>query len=167
MKIIFSHGKESGPWGTKIKRLANVAKRLNCSVESIDYQGIQDADDRVEKLVSHIKELQEDFVLVGSSMGGYVSLVAASQVKPLGVFLLAPALYMPGYESKDYALQQSNVCIVHAWEDEIIPWKNVFKYAERTQCELHLVHSDHRLISVLDKIEDYFSVYLQQLLTPE
>ena len=37
MKIIFSHGKESGPWGTKIKRLANVAKRLNCSVESIDY----------------------------------------------------------------------------------------------------------------------------------
>ena len=165
MKVIFSHGKESGPWGTKIKRLADIAKQLNCAVESIDYQGIEDADERVEKLVNFLHEENESYILVGSSMGGYVSLVAASQLKPLGVFLLAPALYMPAYENKDYALQQSNVCIVHAWEDEIIPWSNVFRYAKQTQCELHLVDSDHRLISALDKIEGYFKTYLQQLLS--
>ena len=162
--IIFSHGKESGPWGTKIKRLAEIAKQLDCSVESIDYQGMQDADSRVEKLVQHLQEETEEYILVGSSMGGYVSLVAASQLKPKGVFLLAPALYMPGYESKDYALKQNNVCIVHAWADEIIPYENILLYAKKTQCELHLVKSDHRLVSVLEKIEGYFLNYLHQLL---
>ena len=37
MKIYFAHGKESGPWGSKIKRLAGIAKDLGCAVESIDY----------------------------------------------------------------------------------------------------------------------------------
>ena len=164
MKIIFSHGKESGPWGTKIKRLAKIAEQLNCSVESIDYQGMQDADSRVEKLVQHLKDETEEYILVGSSMGGYVSLVAASQLNPRGLFLLAPALYMPGYESKDYALNQNNVCIVHAWEDEIIPYENVLLYAKRTQCELHLVNSDHRLVSVLENVRNYFITYLRPLL---
>ncbi len=163
MKIIFSHGKESGPWGTKIKRLAETAKQLDCSVESIDYQGIDDADQRVEKLVRHLQVETEDYILVGSSMGGYVSLVAASQLKPKGVFLLAPALNMSGHESKNYALEQKNVCIVHAWEDDIIPWQNVVSYAKENHSELHLVHSDHRLVSVLDNIESYFSDYLQRI----
>ena len=163
MKIIFSHGKESGPWGTKIKRLAETAKQLNCSVESIDYQGIDDADLRVGKLVEHLQAETDDYILVGSSMGGYVSIVAASQLKPRGVFLLAPALIMPGYESKDYAFKQKNVCIVHAWDDDIIPWQNVVSFAIQNQSELHLVHSDHRLVSVLDEIEVYFTNYLQRI----
>ena len=37
MKIYFAHGKESGPWGSKIKRLAGIAEDLGCAVESIDY----------------------------------------------------------------------------------------------------------------------------------
>ncbi|MFT6901716.1 MAG: hypothetical protein ACJAXS_001915 [Colwellia sp.] len=39
MKVIFSHGKESGPWGSKITKLANVAKELGFGVDSIDYTG--------------------------------------------------------------------------------------------------------------------------------
>jgi hypothetical protein len=48
MKVYFSHGKESGPWGSKIKRLANIAKELGYSVDSIDYSDILDPDLRVE-----------------------------------------------------------------------------------------------------------------------
>ncbi|MBT7275934.1 MAG: alpha/beta hydrolase, partial [Woeseiaceae bacterium] len=50
LQVIFSHGQESGPWGTKIKVMAELATKLGCEVKSIDYQGIINADDRVLKL---------------------------------------------------------------------------------------------------------------------
>ncbi len=79
MQVIFSHGKESGPWGTKIKVLAESAKALGMGVNSIDYQGIDDPDVRVKKLLEYVELLSEPFVLVGSSMGGYVATVAADR----------------------------------------------------------------------------------------
>ncbi len=51
MKVYFSHGKESGPWGTKIKKLATIAKEHGCSVESIDYTDIENPDLRVRHLL--------------------------------------------------------------------------------------------------------------------
>ena len=36
--VIFSHGKESGPWGSKIRALADVAERLGAQVMSVDYR---------------------------------------------------------------------------------------------------------------------------------
>ena len=76
MKVYFSHGKESGPWGSKIKRLANIAKAHGCSVDSIDYTDMLDPDLRVERLIKTLKGVEEEFLLVGSSMGGYVSIAA-------------------------------------------------------------------------------------------
>ena len=46
--VIFSHGQESGPWGTKIQAMAAAARALGCRVESIDYQGIADPAARVQ-----------------------------------------------------------------------------------------------------------------------
>jgi len=46
--VVFSHGKESGPWGSKITALAAVARERGAAVESVDYQGIEDARVRVE-----------------------------------------------------------------------------------------------------------------------
>ncbi len=47
-----------------------------------------------------LQEFCRDFtghlVLVGSSLGGYVSLAAAPTLHAKGVFLMAPAIYMPG-----------------------------------------------------------------------
>jgi len=51
MKVYFSHGKESGPWGTKIKRLAEIARNKGCAVESVDYTDLVDPDLRVERLL--------------------------------------------------------------------------------------------------------------------
>ena len=97
MKIYFSHGKESGPWGSKITRLANIAKAQGCSVDSIDYSDTFDPDIRAERLVNLLKNEPDDFILAGSSMGGYASIVAAATTEPKGVFLLAPALFIDGY----------------------------------------------------------------------
>lgn len=58
MKAYFSHGKESGPWGSKIKRLAAIAEEHNCEVDSIDYTGIADPDLCVDRLVEILKSEQ-------------------------------------------------------------------------------------------------------------
>jgi predicted esterase YcpF (UPF0227 family) len=83
MKICFSHGKESGPWGLKIKRLAKLAEGMGCAVESIHYKNLMDPDLRVERLLEALARADDSFVLVGSSMGGHVSLVASETVKQL------------------------------------------------------------------------------------
>ena len=86
MKVIFSHGKESGPWGTKIQCLAKVAEQAGCDVESVDYQNMDDPDLRVAKLVRLLEDEEDAVLLVGSSMGGYVSIVATEAVAVQGVF---------------------------------------------------------------------------------
>jgi alpha/beta superfamily hydrolase len=159
MKVYFSHGKESGPWGSKIKRLANIAKEHGYSVNSIDYSDILDPDLRVERLVNVLKDAGDDFLLVGSSMGGYVSLVASEQVKAKGLFLLAPALFMQGYKKQIYS-NKTNVEIVHGWSDDVIPPENSIKFAKNTDCSLHLISGDHRLNSSIEVVEKLFHQFL-------
>src|ERR1700674_944429 len=75
--VVFSHGKESGPWGSKITAMAAVVRDLNLGVESVDYRGMDDPAQRVEKLLAVARELQGPIALVGSSMGGHVAAAAA------------------------------------------------------------------------------------------
>ena len=37
--VVFSHGQDSGPWGTKITALAETARAEGYEVESVDYRG--------------------------------------------------------------------------------------------------------------------------------
>lgn len=159
VRVYFSHGKESGPWGSKIKRLANVAKEHHCRADSIDYSDILDPDLRVARLIDILKAVEDDFLLVGSSMGGYVSLVASEQVDAKGVFLLAPALFMKGYSKQVYS-NKTNVEIVHGWSDDIIPPENSIKFAKNSDCSLHLISGDHRLNSSMEVVEKLFSQFL-------
>lgn len=163
MKVIFSHGKESGPWGSKITQLANVAKDLGLDVDSIDYTGLTNADKRVLKLSTYIKKETEPYILVGSSMGGYVSLVCAKATKPTAVFLLAPALFMPDYAQQVYDNNISNIEIVHGWSDDVIPVEHSIKYAQQAQCTLHLIDGDHRLNTSLTTIVNLFKLFLQKI----
>lgn len=163
MKIIFSHGKESGPWGSKIKRLAAVAEAQGHVVESVDYRGMMDADARVEKLLRVVEGEADAFVLVGSSMGGYVSLVAAESCAPAAVFLLAPALYMAGYGQQSYRPQCEQIEIVHGWLDEVIPAENSIRFARESQCTLHLVKGNHRLNDCLDTVAGLFERFVGAL----
>ena len=89
--VVFSHGQESGPWGTKIKVMAETARSLGCEADSVDYQGIADPSERVEKLISYCEPVNSPLILVGSSMGGHVATAAADTVNAVGLFVLAPA----------------------------------------------------------------------------
>ena len=50
--VCFSHGQESGPWGTKIQALGEVARAVGHAVESLDYQGMDDPQARARKLIA-------------------------------------------------------------------------------------------------------------------
>ncbi len=50
--VLFAHGKESGPWGSKIKHLAAIAERLGAQVLSPDYGDLPDPDARVARLLA-------------------------------------------------------------------------------------------------------------------
>jgi pimeloyl-ACP methyl ester carboxylesterase len=143
--VVFSHGKESGPWGSKITAMAAEVRDLGVAVESVDYRGVDDPADRVRKLLIVGKELGKPVVLVGSSMGGYVSAAAASRLQARGLFLLAPAFYMEGYE--DYTPQDvaCRTAIVHGWHDDIVPVENSIRWAREHEAALHLLNSGHRL----------------------
>ena len=164
MKIYFSHGKESGPWGSKIKRLAAIAKEAGYQVESIDYTDTKDPDLRAERLTNILKNEAESFLLVGSSMGSYVSLVASEEVQAKGLFLLAPALYIPRYKRQSFSPNCSHIEIVHGWSDDIVPPENSIRFAKEHDCSLHLITGDHRLNSSLETVEKIFRQFLDSLI---
>jgi pimeloyl-ACP methyl ester carboxylesterase len=161
--VVFSHGKESGPWGSKITRMAAVVRDLNLGVESVDYRGIDDPAARVEKLLGVGREIAGPMVLVGSSMGGHVSAAAATRLQAAALFLLAPAFYMPGFEQ--YTPQDVAVptAIVHGWHDDIVPVDSSIRWARKHRATLHLLDSNHRLEDQIDAICVLLRDFLAQL----
>lgn len=164
MKIIFSHGKESGPWGFKIKRLAAIAKTMGCEVESIDYTDLMEPEARVERLLATLDNESDSPILVGSSMGGYVALVASESADTKGLFLMAPALYIPGFGQQQYDSKSPLIDIVHGWSDDIIPVEHSIKFARQANVSLHLIAGDHALNEVIDTVESLFTPFLSRLL---
>lgn len=161
--VIFSHGQESSPWSSKITYLADIAKKHNAEVLSPDYSGMSDPNDRVAHLLSlpEITNRQYDqIILVGSSMGSYVACVASQSIKPLGMFLLAPAFGITEYPSQYPAPGCQNVEIVMGWQDEVIPVDNVIKFAAKYLSRLHLFNADHRLKTVIPEIGVLFDNFL-------
>jgi len=161
--VCFSHGKESGPWGTKIKALADAAERAGWAIESIDYQGMEDPHARVDKLRDWYNAQQGPVVLAGSSMGGHVAAAVATENPPLGLFLMAPAFFVPGYEDYTPKAPDCPVTIVHGRHDEIIPWQNSVRYADNNNSRVVLLNSDHRLIDALPEVVMQFELFLGEL----
>ena len=168
--VVFSHGKESGPLGSKITFLAGIAKQFGTKGMSPDYGGIASPDDRVAHLLD-IPEIaatpSTDLILVGSSMGGYVSCVASQSLHPAGLFLLAPAIGIDGYCLQNPSLGTDNVEIVMGWNDECIPVSKVFDFASRHKARLHMIDGDHRLNSVLADVGFLFRGFLKRYFKKE
>ena len=161
--IVFSHGQESGPWGTKIRAMAELAKGLGCEVESIDYQGIADPTERVNKCIRECARVEAPLILVGSSMGGHVATAAAEKLGAAGLFVLAPAYFMEGYEELTPQPPSMPICIVHGWHDDIVPVENSIRYARRCGATLHIVDGDHRLTANIDDINEYLKRFIEKV----
>ena len=163
MTVVFSHGKESGPWGRKITAMAALARDLGLGVESVDYRGMDDPTARVEKLVAVAGRIEAPLVLVGSSMGGHVSAAAAGRLRPRGLYLLAPAFYMPGFESYTPREVSCPTAIVHGWHDDIVPVENSIRWAREHHAALHVLDSDHRLEDRIEAVCSLLESFLGEL----
>ena len=165
--VVFSHGKESGPLGNKIQRLMTVAEELGLKTISIDYLECASADERVALLHEHLNKLDiplNQVVLVGSSMGGYVSMVVANEQPVAGLFLMAPALWMTAeeYTVQSYAPKTPHIEITHGLLDDTVPYENSIRFAkEHDGTILHLVPDDHRLKASHDFLAYQFQRFLE------
>jgi len=161
--VVFSHGQESGPWGTKINVMAEAVRDIGCEADSVDYQGIDDPYERVSKLIEYCKPLTSPLVLVGSSMGGHVATAAADSVSAVGLFVLAPAYYMEGFNKMTPPAPKIPISIVHGWNDDIVPVENSIRYAGECKASLHIVDGDHRLTANIDEICYYLTRFINAL----
>ena len=145
------------------------AERLGLNTISVDYRNCATASERVILLNDTLKQLDtlpQHIVLVGSSMGGYVSTVVANNLPVAGLFLMAPALWMPAeeYTIQSYQPQTSKVEIIHGINDEVVPCENSIRLArEHEGTILHLVPDDHRLKASLDFLACQFRRFIKEL----
>lgn len=165
--VVFSHGKESGPWGSKIRHLAEVAERLGAIVLSPEYGDLNEADARVDRLLALSLPVHQKLVLVGSSMGGYVSIVASRRLQPDGLFLMAPAIGLPNYAEPSPEPGTPNMEIVMGWQDEVISSAQIVDYAQGHRARLHLLNADHRLNSLLFEVGRLFELFLQRVMVQD
>lgn len=161
--VVFAHGQESGPWGSKIQALAAIARKKGFEVKSPDYSVWKDPDARVDHLLS-LSLTGRPLVLVGSSMGAYVATVASAVLRPQGLFLMAPAFYIPGYAHQAPKPEAEATVMVHGWQDEVVPVDHAVRYASQYQVTTHLLKARHRLTEVLPLIEKLFDLFLDERL---
>lgn len=164
MKLaIFSHGKESGPNANKISILKEVSKSYGFESVALDYTKCKNASERIDKLRAFINTQDaKSLLLVGSSMGGYVSTVLANEYDLAGLFLLCPALYMDyeEYGVKTFCPKCKNIEIIHGWNDDVVPYANSIKFGSQTKAVLNLVDDDHRLKKSYDFMKKRFNDFL-------
>ncbi len=161
--VLYNHGKDSTPWGEKTLAFAEIAKKYGYQIQSPDYQNQQDPDERVKQLLSMDLTGYDEVVLIGSSMGAYVATLAAETIKPNGLFLLAPAFYLPGYKHTNFAPPADRTRVYHGWQDDIVAPENSWKFCQKYCIRLQILDSDHRLISKLPYLQQEFDRFLSEL----
>ena len=160
--IHFIHGKESGPRGTKIRYLADIAEKMGFAVESLDYSSTFDPKCRVRILLESLKKRPARY-LVGSSMGGWVAMTASAFTPVRGLFLLAPAIGLQDYPPYRLGCDGHAIEIVHGWKDSLIPVENVIRFAQAENSSLHLLDDGHRLKNRLPQVGDYLESFLKRM----
>ena len=160
--VILSHGQESGPDATKVTTLALVAERLGWTSERPDYRGVESPLERRDQLLGRIRSAPGRVVLVGSSMGAYISGLASREAGIAGLFLLAPPIAL-GDQWPRFDSAPVPTAIVHGWRDELIPVSDVVDFARERGATLHLVDDEHRLARHVDACAAWFRQFLDAL----
>lgn len=161
--LIYNHGKDSVPWSEKALALAGVGKRHGYEVIIPDYQASNDPDWRVEHLLAMDLSSYDRIVLIGSSMGAYVATVASEIIKPSGLFLIAPAFYLPGYQRSEFRPGTEQVVVFHGWLDDVVPPENAWRFCQTHRAVLHMLDADHRLLSGLPDMASELARFLTKL----
>ncbi len=168
-QIILSHGSDASPDATKVSVLAALAESLGWRTQRPDY-GADDARGhagsvapRIARLRATVEALDAPPLLVGSSMGAFVSGLVSLDVPVAGLLLLATPGEIPGY-AREFDLRDGvPTLLIHGWRDEVCPLAGVHAFAARRRLPLLMLDDDHRLGSSMDAIAAEFLRMLDQL----
>lgn len=168
-QIILSHGSDSGPDATKVSALAALAESLGWRTHRPDYS----ADDarghaasvapRIARLRATVEALEAPPLLVGSSMGAFVSGLVSLDVPVAGLLLLATPSEIPGYARKFDLRGGVPALLIHGWRDEVCPLAGTHAFAAGRRLPLLVLDDDHRLGASMDMIAAQFRLLLDQL----
>jgi predicted alpha/beta-hydrolase family hydrolase len=162
--VVLSHGSDSGPEGTKVVALAAVAQACGWRASRADYRDLDARgmlaciNPRVARLRHKIRP-NERTILVGSSMGAFVSGLASLQTEVAGLFLIALPLEIPGHESA-FDAARVPMAVAHGWNDELCPASEVVSFARQRRATLLMMPDSHRLADHVDLIAEHFRLFL-------
>ncbi|OOG54557.1 alpha/beta hydrolase [Rhodanobacter sp. C03] len=168
-QIILSHGSDSGPDATKVSALAALAESLGWRTQRPDYR----ADDarghagsvapRIARLRATIEALDAPPLLVGSSMGAFVSGLVSLDVPVAGALLLATPSGIPGYARAFDLRRDVPTMLIHGWRDDVCPLAGVHAFAAQRRLPLLVLDDDHRLSASMEMIAAQFRHMLDRL----
>jgi predicted alpha/beta-hydrolase family hydrolase len=168
-QIILSHGSGSSPDATKVSMLAMLAESLGWSTQRPDYRAADargHADSvapRIARLRATVEALDAPPLLVGSSMGAFVSGLVSLDVPVAGLLLLATPSEIPGHARKFDLRTEGPTLLVHGWSDDVCPLAGVQRFAAERRLPLLVLDDDHRLGASMDMIAVQFLHLLDQL----
>ena len=168
-QIILSHGSGSSPDATKVSMLAMLAESLGWRTQRPDYRAadarghLDSVAPRIARLRATVEALDAPPLLVGSSMGAFVSGLVSLEVPVAGLLLLATPSEIPGHARKFDLRTEGPVMLIHGWRDEVCPLAGVQALAAARRLPLLVLDDDHRLGSSMDVIAAQFLHLLDQL----
>lgn len=167
--VILSHGSDAGPDATKVSVLAKIADSMGWSTERPDYREddklghAASVEPRIARLHQRIAACDAPPVLVGSSMGAFVSGLASLELPVAGLFLLATPALIPGNDLAFDVRLDVPALLIHGWRDEVCPLDEIYEFAGRRELPLLIVNDDHRLGEHVDAIGRQFCFFLERL----
>ncbi len=143
-QLVFLHGLESEPGGSKFLRLQSLG--LGDVLEP-DCRNLKNPDDRFRVVEAALAGKQR-LVLVGSSFGGLMALkfAAAHPEQVAAMVLCAPAVHRPepGWPPPRVNLTIP-VRVLQGTQDDIVPLAAVAAYCTANGLPLTVVEDNHRL----------------------
>ena len=166
--IIFAHGLEGTPNGSKIQTLRD----SGIEVIAPDFQGMP----LIER-VALLEKISLDYadkkpILGGSSYGGLTAAIVAMRFPDRfrGLLLCAPALHLkePPVDDSTILIAPKGMptVIIHGIDDDIVPISCSIEYAERSGediIEFNQVNDGHRLSESHNEILDALEKILTSL----
>ena len=132
MKILFLHGLESSPNSAKVKFLQSMGHEVIAPA--------LDRDDWEQSVISarNAAAVHEPDVVVGSSRGGAVAMVAQLKVPTV---LVAPAWvkYAP------CATTSGRTVVIHSIDDDVVPYRDSEKLRKMFGTKLIAAGTSHRM----------------------
>ena len=175
-KLYYIHGYQSSPEGTK-----GVLFQKELHTLPIKYRDVPPEELVIKDCLARISDIihdQDDVVLIGSSLGGFLAAVTAVNHENVSrLILLNPAIMPPEIDisrinSMPQRILKDMVCprllrkkfpgkviIFRGTKDDVVPDEWVLEYAKTQEATVHFIADDHRLNNslrmLIDKIKNY------------